>query len=303
MRSIPPFATVYLPPKFQPAIGTVQIVHGMAEHKGRYRDFAEFLRLNGYAVIIGDLRGHGTNVRREAELGYFGDNGAASFVSDVHEMTRYICETCPGVPYYLIGHGMGALICTAYIKKYDYFLDGLFLSGMPSEKNTEISRTICNIKIALYGEYHRSKSTYNSIYRCFKRGFSGDNSPTAWLSSDPDVCERYERDSACGYIYTLNGFRTYYDVMDNAYKIGSWIQKNPNLPIYIIAGSKDPCAGNRNHLFRIAGLFEAYNYENVNAYLLHGQRHDIYNDIGHERTYDFFINAFEKDDDTRVLSW
>ncbi|HCM91223.1 MAG TPA: multidrug transporter, partial [Lachnospiraceae bacterium] len=41
------------------AAACVQLIHGMAEHKGRYDDFARFLAGNGYNVVSSDLRGHG----------------------------------------------------------------------------------------------------------------------------------------------------------------------------------------------------------------------------------------------------
>ena len=37
----------------------VQLAHGMAEHKGRYLPFMEYLAEHGYAVLVNDHRGHG----------------------------------------------------------------------------------------------------------------------------------------------------------------------------------------------------------------------------------------------------
>ena len=39
----------------------VKVIHGMEEHQGRYRPFAEFLQADGFAVVTADLRGHGKN--------------------------------------------------------------------------------------------------------------------------------------------------------------------------------------------------------------------------------------------------
>ena len=43
-------------------LGLVQISHGMAEHKGRYKEFINFLNLNGFHVAIHDHRGHGERI-------------------------------------------------------------------------------------------------------------------------------------------------------------------------------------------------------------------------------------------------
>ena len=49
---------IYMEPKGE-IKGVVQISHGMSEHKERYYEFMEYLKDNGYAVVIHDHRGHG----------------------------------------------------------------------------------------------------------------------------------------------------------------------------------------------------------------------------------------------------
>ena len=46
----------------------VQIVHGMAEHAGRYARLASALTSAGYAVHAGDLRGHGRTAKTPGDL-------------------------------------------------------------------------------------------------------------------------------------------------------------------------------------------------------------------------------------------
>ena len=50
------------------AKGVVQIAHGMEEHQGRYKAFAEMLNANGYTVVSADMRGHG---KMPKTLGFF----------------------------------------------------------------------------------------------------------------------------------------------------------------------------------------------------------------------------------------
>lgn len=293
MLTVPDYAQIYLPNKLQPVIGAVQFIHGMGEHQGRYAGFAEYLSSNGYAVITSDLKGHGRNVKREADLGHIGDNGAAAFVSDVHEMTKIICERCPNVPYILIGQGMGALVAAAYFKKYDYFLNGLILSGMPSERTRFFDRQRLRISLAFKGEYYRSRSLYSSIYGTYTNSFIKEGSPSAWLSSDPEVWKEFDSDPRCGFVYTLNGYQTYLDLLDNTYRKGSWILKNKHVPIRIIAGSRDSCSGNKHRLVRISSVFREHEYDNIDIQLIHGLRHDIYNDEGSEKAYDYILDELD----------
>ena len=41
------------------------LVHGMAEHSGRYGHFARFLAENGFAVYANDHAGHGMSARQQ----------------------------------------------------------------------------------------------------------------------------------------------------------------------------------------------------------------------------------------------
>ena len=51
----------------------VQILHGLAEHAGRYRRFAQVLNRKGLSVVAHDHRGHGPGAR--SSLGHFADGG------------------------------------------------------------------------------------------------------------------------------------------------------------------------------------------------------------------------------------
>ena len=138
--------------------GVMQILHGMADHQGRYRDMAQYLADCGYAVVTMDIKGHGNSVSRRNELGFFGDNAVSRITGSVHDNTIYIKEKFPGIPYALVGQGMGAMIAAIYFKKYDNLLNALILSGMPSYR---ILNPACDILLfiltALQGEYQYSK--------------------------------------------------------------------------------------------------------------------------------------------------
>ena len=148
-------------PDTKPYAGVIQVIHGMSEHQGRYRELAQFFTKHGYAVLTSDLRGHGNHIARDIELGYFGDNASSRLVSDIHDNTTYIRSHFPNIPYILLGHGIGALLAVVYSKKYDQFLDGLFLAGMPADRlwPRRVMSLVLKGIILLRGEYHRSSLT------------------------------------------------------------------------------------------------------------------------------------------------
>ena len=64
----------------------VQIIHGIAEHIGRYDHFARFLTQRGFVVCADDHMGHGLSVEAGGIYGYF-SGGWLSAVAD--ERTLY----------------------------------------------------------------------------------------------------------------------------------------------------------------------------------------------------------------------
>ena len=62
--------------------GVVQIVHGIAEHMGRYDHFARYLNAHGYAVCGEDHLGHGKTGEAAGQFGYFGRRNGWTLATD-----------------------------------------------------------------------------------------------------------------------------------------------------------------------------------------------------------------------------
>jgi acylglycerol lipase len=90
-------------------VGAVLIVHGLAEHKGRYRYVQEKLAAAKFASYAIDLRGHG-----EAE-GFPGKVGAPDdWLDDVGEALTMIHNAETG-PIFIVAHSMGTLPTLAFL--------------------------------------------------------------------------------------------------------------------------------------------------------------------------------------------
>ncbi|HYZ92996.1 MAG TPA: alpha/beta hydrolase [Actinomycetota bacterium] len=110
------------------AKGAVVIVHGLAEHSGRYDYVAQSLNKAGYAVYAQDARGHGRSI------GFPGDMGGdpARVVQDVVEF----CVRVHGEhdATFLLGHSMGTLFAVSAVAQMPVgTLKGLVLSGTVAE--------------------------------------------------------------------------------------------------------------------------------------------------------------------------
>ena len=102
----------------------VALVHGYAEHSGRYAHVAEYLTQRGHAVYAYDGRGHGRSPGRRAFVRSFGQ-----CIDDLAVFLRRVREMQPGRPCFLFGHSMGGTVSACYVLRGEGLPDGLILSS------------------------------------------------------------------------------------------------------------------------------------------------------------------------------
>jgi alpha-beta hydrolase superfamily lysophospholipase len=93
--------------------GVVVLVHGYAEHLGRYREFVSHLNGRGLATVGIDHRGHGRSGGARGHCGQFEE-----FVADVRTAADMAESRWPGVPRVLFGHSLGGLIGFVYLLRH-----------------------------------------------------------------------------------------------------------------------------------------------------------------------------------------
>jgi alpha-beta hydrolase superfamily lysophospholipase len=108
----------------------VVIVHGYAEHSGRYALLAARLVAEGYAVHTYDQRGYGRSEGRRAYVASFDRYG-----QDLHQFMAHVAAQSPPVPVFLFGHSMGGAVAACYVLDYAPPLAGLILSSPALRSN------------------------------------------------------------------------------------------------------------------------------------------------------------------------
>jgi alpha-beta hydrolase superfamily lysophospholipase len=88
------------------------VVHGLAEHSGRYEAFGAWFAARGHAVHAYDQRGHGRSPGARGHVERFDD-----FLDDLDRAVGHVRRTHPGLPLALVGHSMGGLILAAFLRE------------------------------------------------------------------------------------------------------------------------------------------------------------------------------------------
>jgi alpha-beta hydrolase superfamily lysophospholipase len=106
------------------ARGRVVLVHGYAEHIGRYEHVAAALNGAGWSVYGLDHLGHGRSEGERARIEDF-----TPVVEDVHTIVGQAKAANPGQPVAMVGHSMGGGIATRYAQLHPGEVAALVLSG------------------------------------------------------------------------------------------------------------------------------------------------------------------------------
>ncbi len=102
----------------------ILLIHGLAEHSGRYLHVFDAFNARGYDCFAVDYRGHGRADGRRAYIDAFSD-----YLDDVSAAFDLLRERRPEGPRFLLGHSQGGLICAAHALERRPTIDGLVLSG------------------------------------------------------------------------------------------------------------------------------------------------------------------------------
>ena len=102
----------------------VCLIHGLAEHSGRYTHVGGVLTQAGYALLSYDLRGHG-----ESE----GRRGHSPSFAAIHDDTALLLAEAdrryPGRPKFLYGHSLGGCLVLDYVLERRPQLAGVIVTG------------------------------------------------------------------------------------------------------------------------------------------------------------------------------
>ena len=100
------------------------IVHGLAEHCGRYTNLVDHFVPLGYAVYGVDHIGHGRSDGTRVYVKRFED-----FIDVLRTYLVMVSDWQPGRPVFMVGHSLGALIGAVFLLDHQADLAGAIFSG------------------------------------------------------------------------------------------------------------------------------------------------------------------------------
>ncbi len=257
----------------------VLVVHGLAEHSGRYARFALALNAAGYAVYAADNRGHG----RTALPGKLGDGGPDAWNGterDLYQLSGIIAKEEPGTPLFLFGHSLGSAFAQRYIELHGAELKGTILSGtfgaIPN-----LPDVIAQIDKASAGDAALQKTIAPTLFAGYNKPF-GNRTAFEWLSRDPAEVDKYVHDPLCGFAVTNQYVDLFFHGFADAWDPANEAKIPVTLPIYILGGDADPVGGNTLSVKALADRYDVHGVKDLHMTFYPNGRHEMLNETNRD---------------------
>lgn len=259
----------------------IQIVHGAAEHSGRYQELANVLVQHGYGVFATDHRGHGRTRVRSNELGDAGPDAWNRFVTDEGQLSQIIHASYPNADLVLLGHSLGSFIAQDYVTRYPERIDALVMSGTAYDPAAP-EEFLSTLDAAADSAPLAPSAAWGGLFEDFNKPFS-DEPGFEWLSRDPDVVQAYIDDPQAGFAFNNELARDIFRGM-SAMRDPSLEANIPkNLPILVLAGSRDPVGGDLTKVRALLARYKELGLTNVTHHFYEGARHEVFNETNRKQ--------------------
>jgi len=194
----------------------VLLVHGLAEHSGRYDHVGAWFAERGCAVHAYDQRGHGRSHGVPGHLRRFSD-----LLDDLAVVLRFAQGRHPGLPTYLVGHSMGGLVVTCFARERNPEVTGVVTSGAA---------------LRLAGIPHAQIVATRILSRLLPRRRFDAQIDAAGLSRDPEVVAGYRADPLVFQAVTLSFARELFGALARIAEGEAGVRR----PMLLLHGEADP---------------------------------------------------------------
>ncbi len=234
----------------------IVIVHGYAEHKGRYRGLVDDLTGAGYSCHLLDLRGHGASGGVRGHVSRFEEyrTDLDGFLAEIRTLAATFDPT---VPLILLGHSLGGLIALDYVAHHPQAFAALAVSSpflAPAFAIPFLKRTFLPLAAGI-------APTFAVESGLDPRG----------LSHDPQVVAEYEADPKVFSTVTLGWFRAVEAAQKEVFEAAGSIR----LPILVLLGEADPIADPK----RSRDFFARLGSANRRLVTYPGLFHEVFNEL------------------------
>lgn len=275
----------------------LQLVHGIAEHIGRYDRFARFMSDHGYLVCAEDHLGHGNTPENAEDLGYTADkDGWVKMTDNVRALHERITPQYPGIPYFILGHSMGSFLTRSYLIRYPGTVDACALlgTGQQPESVLKAGLAACRLEQIRLGRRGRSKLLQSLCFGAYNSQFKPNRTESDWVCSVDEVVDAYIADPFCQVMPTVTLMRDMLTGIRFNQQTENLAKMDKTTPVFFLSGDQDPVGSNGKGVRAAYQSFLDAGCSHVRLKLYPGGRHEMLNEHNWQDVYDELLSWFDQ---------
>ena len=275
----------------------LQLVHGIAEHIGRYDRFARFMSDHGYLVCAEDHLGHGNTPENAEDLGYTADkDGWVKMTDNVRALHERIAPQYPGIPYFILGHSMGSFLTRSYLIRYPGTVDACALlgTGQQPESVLKAGLAACRLEQIRLGKRGRSKLLQSLCFGAYNSQFKPNRTESDWVCSVDEVVDAYIADPFCQVMPSVTLMRDMLTGIRFNQQPENLAKMDKTTPVFFLSGDQDPVGSNGKGVRAAYQSFLDAGCGHVRLKLYPGGRHEMLNEHNWQDVYDELLSWFDQ---------
>ena len=187
----------------------------------------------------------------------------------------------------MFGHSMGSFMVRRYLMRYGMDVDGAILAGTGGKSNLVLvtGKIVSNVFRLVLGDRYRSRLLKMNAFGTYQKRIPHPRTQSDWLTRDADVVDFCLSNKYCNYLFTVNGYRTLFDVL-------SFIQKKENIdripketPILLMSGGQDPVGNYGKGVKKVYDSYKKAGIQDVSMKLYPDDRHELLNELNKDIVY------------------
>ena len=260
--------------------GCVQLAHGMAEHLGRYDEFAMYLNSLGYIVVGADHYAHGKSVTDISKIGVVEEYDFMDAILKSMKLVRDTYQQLFVKDAILFAHSMGSMAAQRYLELYPNDFKKAIISGTDYPAFKYRFAKLLTSASGKVGKIKYSKFIDGLGVGSFNKGLEKEHPSLAWLSTNRDNYLKYEQDPMCGAMFPNNYYHSLACMLLTSIKKEERAKINKRLLVFIMAGALDPVGGKGVGPKKLANDYiKLLGNERITLALYDKARHECLNEV------------------------
>lgn len=174
-------------------IAAIQIIHGMTEYVGRYKEMARFFTEEGFAVFGHDIESHGLSGMSDEGALYL--SSWSSAVEDIETCKKTASEYLPAdIPVIMLGFSLGSFLLRDYCTRYPDKNALRFFVGTGNPKASELRFAKSLIKLLCRDKNKPSELVRSLAFTSYNAKVKHPQSECDWLIVDRKCRDLYLND-------------------------------------------------------------------------------------------------------------